>query len=136
WRPVSGERIDWQNAPATASSGAEEDGSKRAVLTIAGQRHEVVFPSAAQQQMDLRTTADWVVRPRLLKTPGVAEIFILGGDRKQYQVLLDPAALLEYGVTLQQVEQALKDNNVNASGGFTIQGETERPIRIFGRLGP
>ena len=105
-------------------------------MTLAGQRHEVVFPSAARQQMDLRTTADWVVRPRLLKIPGVAEIFTLGGDRRQYQVLLDPAALLEYDVTLQQVEQALKDNNLNASGGFAVQGETERAIRVFGRLGP
>src|SRR5262249_12124175 len=107
-----------------------------ASLLLTGQRQEVVFRSAAQQQMELRTLADWVVRPRLLKIPGVAEIFALGGDRKQYQVLLDPAALLEYGVTLQQVEQALKDNNLNPSGGFAVQGETERPIRIFGRLGP
>ncbi len=40
--------------------------------------------------MDLRTTADWVVRPRLLKMPGVAEVIVMGGDRKQYQVLVDP----------------------------------------------
>ena len=86
--------------------------------------------------MDLRTTADWVVRPRLLKIPGVAEVFVQGGDRKQYQVLVDPAALLEYDVTLQQVEQALKENNLNTSGGFAVQGETERPIRVLGRLGP
>ena len=60
----------------------------------------------------------------------------MGGDRKQYQVLVDPNALLEYDVTLQQVEQAVKDNNLNASGGFTVDGQTERPIRVIGRLGP
>src|SRR5262249_4808152 len=110
--------------------------SRRAIVALTGKRHEVVFPSPTEQQMTLRTLADWVVRPRLLKTAGVAEVFALGGDRKQYQVLVDPPALLEYGVTLQQVEQALKDNNVNTSGGFAVQGETERPVRALGRLGP
>ena len=86
--------------------------------------------------MSLRTTADWVIRPRLLKVTGVAEVFLQGGDRKQYQVLIDPAALLEYDVTLQEVEQALKESNINTSGGFAVQGETERPIRVLGRLGP
>jgi Cu/Ag efflux pump CusA len=58
-----------------------------------------------------------------------------GGDRKQYQVLLDPTALLEYDVTVQDVEQALRESNINTSGGFAITGESERPIRILGRLG-
>ncbi|MDA1165953.1 MAG: efflux RND transporter permease subunit, partial [Planctomycetota bacterium] len=91
------------------------------------------FPS---RQLSLRTTADWVIRPRVLKVTGVAEAFILGGDKKQYQVRIDPTALLEYGVTLQEVEQALKESNINTSGGFAVQGETERPIRVLGRLGP
>lgn len=59
------------------------------------------------KQMDLRTLADWVVRPRLRQIPGVAEVFVQGGHRKQYQILVDPAALLEYGISLEQVEQAL-----------------------------
>jgi HME family heavy-metal exporter len=86
--------------------------------------------------MALRTTADWVVRPRLLKIPGVAQVVVMGGLRKQYQVQVDPNALLEYDVTLQQVEDALRRNNLNASGGYAIQGEEEKPIRIIGRLGP
>ncbi|MCI0643030.1 MAG: efflux RND transporter permease subunit [Gemmataceae bacterium] len=130
WQPIKLDHFEW--LPARRDFNAE----RRAALTIAGQTHEVVFPSPVEQQMSLRTTADWVVRPRLLKVPGVAEIFILGGERKQYQVLLDPAALLEYGVSLQQVEQALRDNNLDSSGGFATQGEIERPIRVFGRLGP
>jgi HME family heavy-metal exporter len=68
--------------------------------------------------------------------PGIAEVLVMGGDRKQYQVLVDPNALLEFDVTLQHVEQAVKDNNLNASGGFTFEGQTERPIRVLGRLGP
>ena len=88
------------------------------------------------KQMDLRTLADWVVRPRLRQIPGVAEVFVQGGHRKQYQILVDPAALLEYGISLEQVEQALAESNINTSGGFAIEGETERPIRVLGRLGP
>ncbi len=84
----------------------------------------------------MRTICDWVIRPRILKVTGVAEAFILGGDRKQYQVRIDPAALLEYDVTLQEVEQAIQQSNINTSGGFAVKGETERPIRILGRVGP
>lgn len=105
-------------------------------ISINRQLHTIRFPTAAEQQMSLRTTADWVIRPRLLKVTGVAEVFQQGGDRKQYQVLIDPAALLEYDVSLQEVEQALKESNINTSGGFAVQGENERPIRVLGRLGP
>jgi len=89
-----------------------------------------------REQMDLRSIADWVIRPRLRKIPGVAEVFVQGGERKQYQILVDPTALLEYDVSLEQVERALTQSNINTSGGFAIQGESERPIRILGRLGP
>jgi HME family heavy-metal exporter len=128
WQRVAVERVEWEARPAA--------GERKARVVLAGQGHEVVFAGADEQRRALRTAADWLLRPRLLKIPGVAEAFVLGGDRKQYQVLVDPTALLEYGVTLQQVEQALKNNNVNTSGGFAVQGDVERPIRIIGRLGP
>ncbi len=139
WEAVKIEKFEWGVAPPCAASGDSghcDEHDHRATLTIAGQSHDVRFPSAAEQQMTLRTMADWVIRPRLLKVTGVAEVFIQGGDRKQYQVLIDPAALLEYDVTLQDVEQALRDSNINTSGGFAVTGETERPIRVLGRLGP
>lgn len=132
WEPLKIGQVSWEshddNSPAS--------GQRKALATIDGQSIELVFPSEEGQLMDLRTLADWVVRPRLLKIPGVAEVFIQGGDRKQYQILVNPAALLEYDVTLQQVEQALAESNINTSGGFAVSGETERPIRILGRLGP
>jgi CzcA family heavy metal efflux pump len=87
-------------------------------------------------RMELRTYADWVLRPLLLKQHGVAEVIVMGGDRKQYQVLVDPGKLLEYAVTIQDVEGAVRDNNLNASGGFTEEGQIERPIRVIARLGP
>jgi HME family heavy-metal exporter len=136
WQPVKVERVEWMPLPPGEGLAPAAAPSRRAALTIAGRRQEVVFPSPSEEQMALGTISDWVVRPRLLKVPGVAEVFALGGERKQYQVLVDPTALLEYDVTLLQVEQALRDNNVNTSGGFAIQGETERPIRVLGRLGP
>ena len=112
-----------------------ESSSTQATIEIDGKVHEVSFQTEAKQLLELRTVADWIIRPRLLKVPGVAEVFMQGGDRKQYQILLDPTALLEYDVTVQQVEQALRESNINTSGGFAITGETERPIRILGRLG-
>ena len=77
-----------------------------------------------------------MLRPRLLKLPGIAEVIIMGGDVKQYQVLVDPAKLQEYNVSLQEIEAAIKANNLNTSGGFLEEGQTERPVRIIGRLGP
>ena len=59
---------------------------------------------------------------------------MFGGDRAQYQILIDPTAMHEYDITVQAVEQALRASNINTSGGFAVTGETERPIRVLGRL--
>ncbi|MFN4261736.1 MAG: efflux RND transporter permease subunit [Gemmataceae bacterium] len=92
--------------------------------------------NGATSPMELNTLAHWVIRPRLLQIPGIAEVIILGGERKQYQVHVQTEALTEFGVTYQQVEQALRESNLTASGGFAIQGDNEKAIRILGRLGP
>ena len=130
WQPVSFELIE----PLREQGNGNSSFHQMKIKTDSGV-HEVRFESEATQLLELRTIADWVIRPRLLKVSGVAEVFMQGGDRKQYQVLLDPTALLEYDVTLQDVEQALRESNINTSGGFAITGESERPIRILGRLG-
>ncbi len=135
WEPVAVEKLEW-HVPERHDDLNTTETDRRANITISGKPYDVEFPTAANRQMALRTTADWIVRPRILKVTGVAEVFLLGGDKKQYQVLIDPTALLEYGITLQEVEQALKESNINTSGGFAVQGESERPIRILGRLGP
>lgn len=133
WERVTVENVAWRS---DSDSTEHAESKPTAAVTIDGHTHDIPFPSDEDLFMSLRSMADWLVRPRLLKISGVAEVFIQGGDRKQYQILVDPAALLEYGVTLQQVEQALKESNINTSGGFAVQGESERPIRILGRLGP
>src|SRR5262249_44372187 len=101
-----------------------------------GRSHTVTFRTPLGERMDLRTTADWVLRPRLLKLPGIAEGIVMGGARKQYQVLVAPDRLQDYNVSLQEVEAAVRANNLNASGGFLEEGQGERPVRVIGRLGP
>ena len=135
WQPVVVENTQWIEKVDSASGQKLRDVGT-AKLQIEGKFYEANYYSDAKQLLDLRTIADWVIRPRILKTTGVAEVFMQGGDRKQYQILIDPTALLEYEVTVQEVEQALRESNINTSGGFAITGETERPIRILGRLGP
>lgn len=129
WEPVPFEFVE------PLSKQGEDSTRYRATVKLKSGNHDIQFESEAKQLLELRTIADWVIRPRLLKVSGVAEVFMQGGDRKQYQVLLDPTALLEYDVTVQDVERALSESNINASGGFAIKGESERPIRILGRLG-
>jgi CzcA family heavy metal efflux pump len=85
-------------------------------------------------QMELRGIADWIVRPRLLSVGGVSQVTMIGGERKQYQVLIDPARLSNYGLTLAQVKQAVGDANVNASGGFVERPNEEFLIRARGRV--
>lgn len=117
------------------SAPAFTDLERHVTLTPNGHAERVTFAPFVHRQMELRTLADWVIRPRLLKVSGVAQVTVMGGGRKQYQVRADPTALLSYGVTLGQLEQALRDNNANASGGFALAGGRERPVRVVGRLG-
>lgn len=85
--------------------------------------------------MELRTLADWVVRQRLLTIPGVSQIVVMGGERKQFQVLVDPNELVRYGVTLHQVETALLESNQNTAGGYLDQqGPNEYLVRSLGRI--
>jgi HME family heavy-metal exporter len=133
WTKIDPNKIQWQEDLSTQSQGAPVG---TAVMQIDGKSYDANFVTVEKQQLELRTVADWIIRPRLLKVTGVAEVFMLGGDRKQYQILVDPTALLEYGVTVQDVERALRASNINTSGGFAVTGETERPIRVLGRLGP
>ena len=140
WLPGDRHRVDlWDSVESELLTITTQlsDPSLAAVATVRidDRTYEIPFQTQAKRLLELRTIADWVIRPRLLKVTGVAEVFMQGGDRKQYQVLLDPTALLEYDVTVQDVQQALRESNINASGGFAITGETERPIRILGRLG-
>ncbi len=85
--------------------------------------------------MELRTFADWSVRQRLLTIPGVSQVIVMGGERKQFQVLVDPHELHRYGVTLHEVKQALRESNQNTAGGYLDeQGPNELLVRSLGRV--
>lgn len=78
---------------------------------------------------DLRTLADWTIRPRLLSTGGVAQVTVLGGDIKEYQILLDPGKMKHYGIGLDEVIGVVKDMNQNASGGVLYEFGNEFIVR-------
>ncbi|MGL4594641.1 MAG: efflux RND transporter permease subunit, partial [Thermoguttaceae bacterium] len=85
--------------------------------------------------MELRTLADWVVRKRLLSAGGVAEVLVIGGDVKQYQVCVRVNDMSRFGVTFADIEQALEGSNRNVTGGFlTKQGPDEMLVRSIGRI--
>lgn len=84
--------------------------------------------------MDLRTYAEWDIRNRLFSIPGIAEITVLGGELKEYQVLIDPMKLSQYGKSLHDIKAAIEGANVSATGGFMISDYMESLIRVDGRV--
>jgi HME family heavy-metal exporter len=139
WRATTREFSEWKKVETEISPIVKSEPiSWRTpfVFEVDGVMYSRGYQDAIDQSMELRTIADWVIRPRLLQVPGTAEVFVQGGDRKQYQVLIDPTALLEYDVSLPDVHRALSESNLNTSGGYAVTGESERPIRILGRVGP
>ena len=111
---------------------ADPDSQRWYTLLLNGPEIEIHQRSTP---MEMRTVADWIVRQQLLTIGGVSQVFVMGGDRKQYQVLVDPNRMLKYGVTLHEIEQALGRSNANATGGYLDeQGPNEYLVRALGRL--
>ena len=103
------------------------------VASIMGEILLVGMSAPEDRLMEARTAADWVVRPRLLAVPGVAQVVTIGGQVRQYQVLVDPERLLAYGVGLDEVLAAAEESNRNVSGGVYRSGGGEILIRGLGR---
>ena len=87
------------------------------VATGLGEIYHYYLTSDVYDLTELRTLHDWVVRPRLIRVPGVAEINTLGGFAKQYEVRVDPAKLAKYRLTFDDLTMALEQNNENVGGG-------------------
>ena len=104
------------------------------IASTMGEIMLISMTSKTTSSMELRSLADWVIRPRLLGVPGVAQVMIIGGDTKQYQVLVDPAKLRDYKLTLKEVSDAVGGANVNASGGFMERPDLEYFVRARGRV--
>lgn len=90
--------------------------------------------SGKTEPIEVRSIADFVIRPRLLAVPGVSQVVPIGGGTKQYQVLTDPGRLKQFGVTLDELLEAAKESNTNAGGGFFQEPNREAVIRIEGRV--
>lgn len=103
-----------------------------AITTGLGQVYQYVVRGQGRDQIELRTFQDWIVKYNLRTVPGVTDVLSFGGDVKQYQIRVDPRALLQYGVTLAQVRGAVGANNRNVGGGYIVRGPEEYLIRGIG----
>jgi cobalt-zinc-cadmium resistance protein CzcA len=84
--------------------------------------------------MDLKALQDWVVFKHLMSVPNAAAVSIFGGETREYQVQVDPDKLVDYGLSIGQVEQALAANNVNAGGSFIEKGDQAYNLRVVGLM--
>lgn len=91
------------------------------VATGLGEIYHYTVTSENHTLQELTTLHDWVIKPRLRSVAGVAEVNTWGGERKQYHVLADPALLIKFNLTLDDVLQALGTNNLNVGGGYIVQ---------------
>lgn len=97
--------------------------------SILGELMFVNLSADSTSMQDIRTIADWIIRPRLLATGGVAQVAVLGGDVKEYQILVNPNLLRQYGVGLNEVVSAVRKLNDNTSGGILYEYGNEYIIR-------
>lgn len=97
--------------------------------SIMGEVMTIGLSADSTSLLDLRTIADWVIRPRLLSTGGVAQVTVIGGDIKEYQLLLDPGRMKHYGVGMDEVLAAVENMNQNASGGVLYEYGNEYIVR-------
>jgi len=104
------------------------------VSTGLGEIYQYTLASDRRSPMELRTMQDWLIAPQLRSIPGVNEVNSFGGFVKQYQVLVDPARLLKYRLTLQDVLDGLQKNNANAGGNFITQGWEQAYVRSEGMI--
>ncbi len=97
--------------------------------SILGELLIVGLTADSTSMLDLRTLADWTIRPRLLSTGGVAQVAVLGGDIKEYQVLFDPGKMKHYNVSLDELMAATRTMNSNVNGGVINQYGNEYIVR-------
>ena len=97
--------------------------------SILGEMLIVGLTADSTSMLDLRTIADWTIRPRLLSTGGVAQVAVLGGDIKEYQIQLDPERMRHYGISMGEVMAVTQDMNLNANGGVLYEFGNEYIVR-------
>lgn len=101
--------------------------------SIMGEIMLVSVTADKTSQIDLRTIADWTIRPRLLATGGVSQVIVIGGEYKQYQILASPQKMNYYNVSLNELLKASEEANGNSSGGFMNEYNNEYIVKGIGR---
>ena len=104
------------------------------ISSVMGQIMLVGLTADTTSAADLRTLADFTIRRRLMSIGGVAQVIPIGGERRQYQVLISTAKLRQYSLTINDVDQALQGTNENTTGGFFDRYGSEVLIRNVGRV--
>lgn len=125
-RQIVSEKLAAASALLPEGVGAPTLGPQSSIL---GELMTISLTSDTTSLRDLRTLADWTIRPRLLATGGVAQVSVLGGEVKEYQILLSPEKMRHFGVSLSDVTAAVADMNRNVSGGILYEYGNEYIIR-------
>ena len=125
-RQIVSEKLSLVNEELPENVGKPTMGPQSSIL---GEVLIVGLTSDTTSMIDLRTIADWTIRPRLLSTGGVAQVSVLGGDIKEYQVLIDPARMRHYGVSLDEVMTVTRNMNQNVNGGIIYEHSNEYIVR-------
>jgi CzcA family heavy metal efflux pump len=103
------------------------------ISSIMGEVMLLGITSDSLSPMELRTLSDWQIRPRIKAIGGIANVVVIGGDYKQYQVFADPAKMKYYDVSLEELTEKVKEANTNAPGGFLNQYGNQYIIKGSGR---
>ena len=125
-RQIVSEKLAVVSESLPANAGKPTLGPQSSIL---GEMLIVGLTADSTSMLDLRTIADWTIRPRLLSTGGVAQVAVLGGDIKEYQIQLDPERMRHYGVSLDEVMNVTRDMNLNANGGVLYEYGNEYIVR-------
>lgn len=125
-RQIVSEKLAVVNESLPANVGNPTLGPQSSIL---GEMLIIGLTADSTSMLDLRTIADWTIRPRLLSTGGVAQVAVLGGDIKEYQILLSPERMKHYGVSLNEVMTVTRDMNLNANGGVLYEYGNEYIVR-------
>lgn len=104
------------------------------ISTGLGEIYQYTLDSDNGDLTELRTVQDWIIRPQLRSTLGVTEINSFGGFVKQYQVIVDPDKLLKYDLTLEQLSEALTENNATAPASYIVKGPEQVVVRGLGLI--
>ncbi len=112
------------------------DGAKPTLGPVASVMGEIMWAGISSKKsnldgMQLRTLADWTIRPALLRLPGVSDVIIMGGDVREWQININAERLAKYGLTIEDIVKNVEGALRNRGGGILVQNEREYPIRIL-----